>query len=84
MDSQYSAFRSEGTLGKSYCVYFNLISLIGLFFMIFIALTAVYEVITKGTKSSQYYLGIFIAWLTYFFIYFQNKLLYDMCKSSLQ
>ena len=84
MDSQFSAFRSEGTLGKSYCVYFNLISLFGLFFMIFIALTALYEILTKGNKSGQYYLGVFIAWLNAFFIYFQNKLLFDMCKNSLQ
>jgi hypothetical protein len=84
MDSQYSAFRSEGTLGKSYCVYFNLISLFGLFFMIFIVLTAVYELMTKGPSSSQYYLGVFIAWLNAFFLYFQNKILFDMCKGSLQ
>ena len=82
MDSQFSTVRSNGTLGKSYCVYFNMISLIGLFFMIFIVLTVFYNFMTKQ-KSSQYYLGAFIAWLTYFFIYFQNKLLFDMCRNSL-
>ena len=82
MDSQFSTVRSNGALGKSYCVYFNLISLIGLFFMIFIILTVLYDFMTK-TKSFNYYLGAFIAWLTYFFIYFQNRLLFDMCKNSL-
>ena len=82
MDSQFSTVRSNGTLGKSYCVYFNMISLIGMFFMIFIVLTVLYDFMTKY-KSSQYYLGAFIAWLTYFFIYFQNRLLFDMCQNSL-
>ena len=81
--SQFSTFRKNGSLSKGYCVYFNLISYIGLFFMLFIILTVLYDFLTKS-KSSEYYLGAFIAWLTYFFIYFQNKLLYDMCKNSLQ
>ena len=81
--SQFSAFRNNGSLSKGYCVYFNLISYIGLFFMLFIILTVIYDFLTKS-KSSEYYLGAFIAWLTYFFIYFQNKLLYDMCQNSLQ
>ena len=80
----YSTFGStSGSLGKSYCVYFNLISLIGLFFMFFIVFAVLYNLFTKSSPS-EYYLGAFIAWLTYFFIYFQNKLLYDMCRNSLQ
>ena len=83
MDTQFSTFRNTKSLDKGYCVYFNLISLIGLFFMIIILLTVFYDFMTKS-KPMQYYLGAFIAWLTYFFIYFQNKLLFDMCKNSLQ
>ena len=83
MDSQFSTFRNNKTLGKSYCVYFNLISLIGLFLTWLVTLIVLYDIITK-TNSFKYYLAAFIAWLTYFFLYFQNKLLFDMCKNSLQ
>ena len=79
----YSVIGSSGALGKSYCVYFNLISLIGIFFMIFIALTVIYELATKS-KSPEYYFAAFMGFITYFFIYLQNKLLYDMCRNSLQ
>ena len=83
MDSQFSTIKSNGALGKSYCVYFNLISLIGLFLTIFVTIIIIYNLLTQS-KSSQYYLAAYIALITYFFIYFQNKLLFDMCRNSLQ
>jgi len=79
----YSNFRPDNTLGKKYCVYFKFISLLALFILIFFTLSAVYQALTKN-NSASFYLAAIIGWLTYFFIYFQNRLFFDMCQGSLQ
>ncbi len=85
MSSLYSSssVKPEGSLGKSYCIYFKFIYLLGVVLMVIIALLTGYNALTTN-KPINYYLNMVLLWFTYFFIFLQNKLLYDMCQATLQ
>ena len=79
---EYSSFRSEQALSKQYCIYFKIIYLFGIFLMLMVLLGTLYASMTKSMPF-EFYLGAFIWFLSYYFVYLQNKLLYDMCQNSL-
>jgi hypothetical protein len=80
---EYSAFRSEKALSQKYCAYFKLVYIFfGVLPMILIVIATLYMGLTKS-KPFGFYLASLIGILSYYFIYLQNKLLYDMCQNSL-
>lgn len=71
-----------GNISGEYCVYFYLLSVIGLvFFAISIAGIA-YIGISRG-KGLDFFLPAVVQSLAYFFIYLQNRLLFNMCAKTL-
>lgn len=71
-----------GAISKEYCLYFYLLSVVGLFFFVLALFFAVYAGLSKG-KNLEYFLPAIGGSLAYFFIYLQNRLLYNMCAKTL-
>ena len=65
-------------LGKQYCMYFYLLSVIGLVFVFIVLASGLIIGITKK-KGFEFYLSAIIGSLGYAIFYFQNRLLYSMC-----
>ena len=82
MDSPFSV------LSKPYCNYFYLLTIIGYIWLIISIFTSLYflysSLTSKGNKemSKRFYISL-IPMAAYFILYFQNRLLYSMCKNSL-
>ena len=68
-------------LGKQYCMYFYILSVIGLVFVFIVLLSGLIIGITKK-KGFEFYLSAIIGSLGYAILYFQNRLLYSMCIGS--
>ena len=71
-----------GSIGKEYCMYFLLLSMIGLFLsVVFVISGIIVGVSTK--KNLFFYIQIAIVAFLYAMFYLTNRLLYNMCKSSI-
>ena len=70
-----------GPLGKQYCLYFYILSVIGLVF-VFIVLAGALVVGVSKRKGFEFYLSAILGSLGYAIFYFQNRLLYSMCIGS--
>lgn len=70
-----------GPLSKEYCLYFYILSIIGMVFLILIVLFALFVGITKR-KGFEFYVQMMSAALAYGIFYFQNRLLHSMCVGS--
>ncbi len=70
-----------GPLGKQYCLYFYILSVIGLIFVFIVLGGALVMGITKR-KGFEFYLSAILGSLGYAIFYFQNRLLYSMCIGS--
>ena len=68
-------------LGKEYCMYFYILSVIGLVFVAIVLVSALMIGISKK-KGLDFYFAAIMASLGYVVFYFQNRLLYSMCISS--
>lgn len=68
-------------LNKQYCWWFYYISVFG-FVLFFMAIITMLFIGISKKKDSSYYVSMFFLALGYFFIYFQNRLLYSMCIHS--
>lgn len=68
-------------LGKEYCLYFYILSGIGLLMLFIVLASALIIGITKK-KSLDYYFSAILASFAYAILYFQNRLLYSMCIAS--
>lgn len=71
-----------GPIRKEYCLYFYILSVIGLVLFAFALGGAVYLGLVKN-KGFEYYLTAIAASLVYFLAYLQNRLLYNMCAKTL-
>lgn len=71
-----------GPLSRDYCLYFYLLSAIGLFFFVVSIIGILYVGFSKG-KGFDFYLPAVISSLAYFVIYLQNRLLFTMCSKTL-
>ncbi len=73
-------------LSKPYCNYFYFLSVLGYFFFILISVSTVYlgykDYKENKRMSAKFYMSL-ISISGYFILYFQNRLLYSMCASSL-
>lgn len=71
-------------LDKRYCEIFNFFSIYALVVMAITVVTVTTLTFTsKIKKPMQHYLETAMILITYFLIYFQNKLLFNMCKNSI-
>jgi hypothetical protein len=68
-------------LGKEYCLYFYVLSVIGLIFVAVVLFSAVVIGIYKK-KGLDFYFAAIMGSLGYAIFYFQNRLLYSMCIAS--
>ena len=65
-------------LDKKYCVWFYFLEVFSyILFIIAMIGGIIYGI--KNKKSSEYYVTVFAACLSYFIMYFQNRLFYSMC-----
>ena len=65
-------------LSKKYCIWFYYLSVISyIFFIVGVLGAIIYGV--KHNKSFGYYLSAGVASISYFVMYFQNRLLFSMC-----
>ena len=70
-------------LGKQYCLYFYILSVIGLVFVAVVLFSAVVIGVSKK-KGLEFYFAAIMGSLGYAIFYFQNRLLYSMCVGSTQ
>ena len=71
-----------GKISGEYCIYFYLLSIVGLVFFGFAIIGIVFIGISKN-KGFDFYLPYSMSALMYFFIYLQNRLLFNMCAKTL-
>ena len=71
-----------GPISRDYCLYFYLLSIIGLVFFAIAIFGAVYVGLSKG-KGAEYFIPTLLSSFIYFFAYLQNRLLYNMCAKTL-
>ena len=78
-----------GALSKPYCNYFYVLSVIGYIWLIISVITSLYLLYLSFTSTSlrkewtkHFYISL-VPMAAYFILYFQNRLLYSMCKNSL-
>lgn len=73
-----------GPIAKEYCIYFYVLSIIGFVFLCLLLLTMLFSLFFG--KKNKYYSQLIMFAVTYaivyFHMYFQNRLLYNMCASS--
>lgn len=71
-----------GPISKEYCLYFYILSVIGLVLFAIALFGAVYVGLSRG-KGVEYFVPAIAASFVYFLTYLQNRLLYTMCSKSL-
>jgi|LauGreSBDMM110SN_4_FD.fasta_scaffold334962_1 hypothetical protein len=71
-----------GNISSQYCLYFYLLSVIGIVFFIVTIVGVLYIGISRK-KGLDFFGPAFVQSLAYFFIYLQNRLLYNMCAKTL-
>ena len=69
-------------LSKEFCLYFYYLMLINLVVLVFVVASAVYGALFS--KQKHVLMTSFYTLLPVFLSYFTNRLLYSMCKGSLQ
>jgi hypothetical protein len=70
-----------GPVSAQYCIWFYIISIIGFIMMCFVLLGFIISLFMKKVHFSVP-LTFFMALFSWFFMYFQNRLLYNMCLKS--
>lgn len=68
-----------GPLGKEYCYYFYVLSLFGLVALILLIISTL-VVALFGKNSAGFNMQMLVAVVAYGILYFQNRLLFNMCK----
>jgi len=71
-----------GPLSGQFCDYFMILSMVGFTLLVVYIVLALFVGISKG-KDLGYYLQILSISLLYGLMYFENRLLNGMCRSSL-
>lgn len=69
-----------GPLGKKYCLWFYVLSIIPFIAIILLVLRALYVAFSKRGGNLETLLAIMPVVLIYLIAYFQNRLLYSMCS----
>jgi len=72
-----------GPLDNRFCDYFFILSVLGFVMLVVLLVSSLIVGLTKG-KGIDYYMQILFVALGYLIFYFQNRLLYTMCVTSLK
>lgn len=70
-----------GPVSSQYCIWFYAISVFGFINLILVLIGFIVSLFTKKVHFAVP-LTFFLALFTWFFMYFQNRLLYNMCLKS--
>lgn len=71
-----------GPIGREYCLYFYIFSVVGMILFAMILVGIVFTGISKKL-GIEFYLISFLYSLNFFFMYLQNRLLFNMCGNTL-
>ena len=71
-------------LGKSYCSWFYILSLVNLIFFFVLIIGLFFSFISKDKEFQKHSHPIMYSLIGVFFTYLQSRLLYGMCISSLK
>lgn len=71
-----------GPIGREYCLYFYIFSIVGMVLFAMILVGIVFTGISKKL-GIEFYLISFLYSLNFFFMYLQNRLLFNMCGNTL-
>jgi hypothetical protein len=71
-----------GPLNRKYCVWFYFLSIIGFVFIVLLLISSIYIGVTKK-MGAAFYVQTLISLGYGAILYFQNRLLYSMCSSSI-
>jgi len=71
-----------GDISGEYCVYFYLLSVVGLVFFV-LAIVGIVVIGISKNKGFDFYAPAFIQSLMYFLFYVQSRLLFNMCSRTL-
>jgi len=71
-------------LGKSYCSWFYILSLVNLIFIFILIIGFIMSFISKDKEVQKHSYPILYSIIAVFFTYMQSRLLYGMCISSLK
>lgn len=71
-----------GPIGREYCLYFYIFSIVGMVLFAMILVGIVFTGLSKKL-GIEFYLISFLYSLNFFFMYLQNRLLFNMCGNTL-
>ena len=72
-----------GPVSKSYCDWFYYLSIVGFVYFVASVILFILLLMYNKKKGSKVYINMLMVVLGYFlFFYFQNRLLYSMCKNT--
>ncbi len=71
-----------GPIGREYCLYFYLLSVVAIVVAALVFIPAIYVGITEK-KGFQYFFMALAGIIVYLMAYLQNRLLYNMCAKTL-
>lgn len=71
-----------GPIGKNYCLWFYILAFVSFFIFILSIIVFLYIGIT-GKQGIKFYLYGSVLAFTYFVMYLQSRLLFNMCRKSL-
>lgn len=72
-----------GPLDTRFCDYFFILSVLGFVFLFLLFVSAVSVIISSKRLPDGFFMQLINMALVYFILYFQNRLLFNMCKGSL-
>ena len=71
-----------GPIGNEYCLYFYILSVIGMLFFVMVLVGILFTGVTKKMGIEFYFIS-FLYSFNFLFMYLQNRLLFNMCGNSL-
>jgi len=71
-----------GPISNEYCLYFYILSVIGLFFFVMVFIGILYTGISKKMGVEFYFISILYSF-NFLLMYLQNRLLFNMCGNSI-
>jgi hypothetical protein len=67
---------------KELCFWFYLLSVSGIILLVMTLVSGIYFGLTQK-KSVSFFFSVFFVSISYFILYFQNRLLYSMCVKTI-
>lgn len=71
-----------GPIGKEYCIYFYILSVIGFLSLLLVIIITGYSAFKKKYPMS-FYINMIMLAILYGMFYLQNRLLYNMCTGEM-